>query len=48
MSKNDYTPDYAVHPGEILLETLGCRKMDKSELAEKSGLSLDRIELILD
>jgi len=35
-----YQPDYAVHPGEILEETLEARGMKKRDLAEKCGLNV--------
>ena len=36
---NEFTPDYAVHPGEILKETLEARRMKKLDFARRCGLS---------
>ena len=49
MSKNityDYSPNYAVHPGEILEETIISRRISKSELAKRCGLSAKTVSLI--
>lgn len=35
--QNQYTPDYAVPPGELLLETIEERGMTQVELAERTG-----------
>lgn len=35
--KNQYMPDYAVHPGETLLETIEAMGMSQAELAERTG-----------
>lgn len=35
--KNQFTPDYAVPPGETLLETLDAIGMSQAELAERTG-----------
>lgn len=47
MNKNEFNPDYAVHPGEILQETLQARGINNSELAARSGLSLKHISQII-
>ncbi len=44
---NTYNPDYAVHPGEILEETLAARDIKKNDLAERCGLSAKTISQIL-
>jgi len=44
---NRFMPDYAVHPGEILEETLSARNMKKSELAERCQLSAKTISQII-
>lgn len=42
-----YQPDYAVHPGEILEETLEARGMKKRDLAEKCGLNVKTMSQII-
>lgn len=42
-----YQPDYAVHPGEILAETLEARRMKKTDLAERCRLSPKTVSQIL-
>jgi HTH-type transcriptional regulator / antitoxin HigA len=42
-----FVPDYTVHPGEILEETLAARGMQKGELAERCGLSPKTVSLII-
>lgn len=42
-----YQPDYAVHPGEILEETLKARNMKKGDLAERCGLSVKTVSQIM-
>ena len=44
---NTYFPDYAIHPGEILEETLLARQMKKTDLAERAELSLKTVSLII-
>lgn len=44
---NQFHPDYAVHPGEILEETLEARRMKKAELAKRCGLSDKTVSLII-
>ena len=46
-TKFQYEPDYAVHPGEILDETLDAYGIPKSDFLEKTGLSKNQISLIL-
>ena len=48
-SKTDhpYAPDYAVLPGETLLETIGSLGMDQRELAVRTGLTPKTINLIV-
>lgn len=46
-SRNKFLPDYAIHPGEILEETLDARRMTKTEFAERSGLSLKTVSQII-
>jgi len=45
--KNQFEPDYTVHPGEILEETLQARGIGKSELALRSGLTSKHISQII-
>jgi addiction module HigA family antidote len=45
--KNQFDPDYVVHPGEILAETLQARGIEKSELALRSGLTAKHISQII-
>ncbi len=42
-----YRPDYAVHPGEILEETLESRNMKRIDLAKRCGLSVKTVSQIL-
>jgi len=42
-----FNPDYAVHPGEILEETLQARGMRKSDLAKRCQLTQKTISLII-
>ncbi len=44
---NTFIPDYAIHPGEILEETLEVRNIRKNELAERCGMSIKTISQIL-
>ena len=44
---NEYNPDYAVHPGEILEETLDARGIKKTEFAQRCGLSLKTVSQII-
>lgn len=45
--KNQFEPDYAVHPGEILKETLEVRGIQKTDFAERCGISLKTISQII-
>ena len=47
MNTNTYFPDYAIHPGEILKETLAARNITKNELAERCGISVKTVSQIL-
>ncbi len=42
-----YSPDYAVHPGEILAETLEARNMKRVDLAVRCGLSAKTVSQII-
>ena len=42
-----FEPDYAVHPGEILEETLEARGMKKTSFAERCGLSAKTVSQII-
>ena len=42
-----FVPDYTVHPGEVLEETLAARGMQKGDLAERCGLSPKTVSLII-
>ncbi|MFH0823814.1 MAG: HigA family addiction module antitoxin [Pseudomonadota bacterium] len=46
-SRNEYKPDYATPPGEILEETLNALGMKKKDFAESCGLSTKHISLII-
>ena len=43
----DYEPDYSIHPGEILNETLQARGIRKTDFAERCGISLKTISQIV-
>jgi HTH-type transcriptional regulator / antitoxin HigA len=43
---NQFAPDYSIHPGEILEETLTSRSISHKELAERTGLSMKTVSLI--
>lgn len=45
--KNEYRPDYASSPGEILEETLDGRGIQKKDFAERCGLSAKHIHQII-
>jgi HTH-type transcriptional regulator/antitoxin HigA len=47
VGKNTYKPDFVVPPGEILEETLKARNLGKGEFAQRTGLSMKTISLIL-
>ena len=44
---NQFVPDYAVHPGEILEEILEAQGISKTEFAERSGLTPKTISWIV-
>ncbi len=46
-SSYQFTPDYAVHPGEILKESLEARKIKKRDLADRCGLSVKTVSQII-
>ncbi|EGV19956.1 HigA family addiction module antitoxin [Thiocapsa marina] len=45
--RNEYVPDYAVPPGEVLEYELELRHMPKSELARRTGLTEKHINTIV-
>jgi len=45
--KQSLSPDYAVHPGEILEETLDAREITKQELAARTGITPKTISQIV-
>jgi addiction module HigA family antidote len=45
--KHTYEPDYAIHPGETLLETLETLGITQEELAERTGCLLKTINEIV-
>jgi HTH-type transcriptional regulator/antitoxin HigA len=45
--QNQYNPDYTVHPGEILKETLEARVLTKRETASRCGISAKHLNQIL-
>ena len=47
MEVNAYQPDYAIHPGEILEETLEARGIKKTALAERCGIALKTVSQII-
>jgi len=44
---NAYQPDYTIHPGEILEETLAARGIKKTALAERCGITLKTVSQII-
>ncbi|MFZ2658290.1 MAG: HigA family addiction module antitoxin [Victivallales bacterium] len=44
---NQYSPDYSVHPGAILEETLEARGLSKKEAADRCGISAKHLNQIL-
>jgi HTH-type transcriptional regulator/antitoxin HigA len=46
-NKNQFTPDFAIHPGEILEETLQARSITNRDLAARSGISEKHISQII-
>ncbi len=45
--RNEYVPNYAVHPGRILLDVLETRKITQVELAKRTGISTKHISQII-
>jgi HTH-type transcriptional regulator/antitoxin HigA len=43
----ELTPDWSVHPGELLREVLEARQLRQSELAERTGLSAKHLSQIV-
>jgi len=46
-AREAFTPDYSVHPGEILGETLQARSISQAELASRCGLSEKHVSQII-
>jgi addiction module HigA family antidote len=46
-TKNQFSPDYAIHPGEILGETLQARGISHKELAARCKVSPKHISSII-
>jgi transcriptional regulator with XRE-family HTH domain len=44
---NQYNPDYSVHPGAILEETLEARGLSKKDIADRCGISPKHLNQIL-
>lgn len=44
---NRYTPDYTVHPGEVLAETLMARGLRRDDTAIRCGVSTNHLGQIL-
>ncbi len=44
---NEYSPDYAIHPGEYLEEVLESRRITKKEFADRCGLSPKTVSQIV-
>lgn len=47
-SHNSFDPDYAVSPGETLADLLEERDMTQNELADKLGISLEKMNGVVD
>ena len=45
--KNKFKPDYAIHPGEILAETLIARNISKGNFSKRCGIASKTLNLIL-
>ena len=46
-AREAFTPDYSVHPGEILGETLQARSISQAEFASRCGLSENHVSQIV-
>ena len=44
--KYDFTPDYAIPPGETLKETMESLEMTQKELAKRTGLTVQSLNRI--
>ena len=44
---NKFEPDYSIHPGEILNETLEARGIRKTDFADRCGISLKTVSQII-
>lgn len=44
---NEFEPDYVIHPGQILEETLEAQGLSKNEFAERTGLTPKTVSLII-
>ena len=47
ITKNQFNPDYATHPGEVLEEILEAKGISKVEFAQRAGLSPKTVSLIV-
>jgi len=47
INRNEFIPDYAVSPGEVLEEEMESRDLSPSALAELTGLSGETIDQII-
>ena len=47
INRNEFIPDYAVSPGEILEEELESRNLSRAALAERTGLADETINEII-
>lgn len=48
IKRNEFIPDYAVSPGEILEEELESRNLSRAALAERTGLADETINEIIE
>ena len=46
-ARDTFSPDYTIHPGEILAETLQARSISQAELAARSGISEKHVSQIV-
>lgn len=46
-TQNEYAPDYAVAPGEVLAYEIELRGMSRAELAKRTGLSEKHVIALL-